>query len=186
MLDGYACAAFQIGVHAHKSQVMHNQSIHTNGDFKMEKWICDTCGGYINNADDGWVEWISLMSTGKSPSGRGLRLVHDHSSSPRANKCQYNSDVEYRKDKGTLSDLSLEDFLGPDGLMRLLVFISENELPKDEVLEMIKRLHIPGYELARNHFQKAINDGIFEPNMPKNFYNQSDIDATLRYIEADS
>ena len=150
----------------------------------MNTWICDTCGGIIEKPEDGWVEWISLTQAGISPSGRDIRIVHSHSASPLdgPKKCQYDGDIEFRKDKGVLSDNSLTDFIGPDGLMRLLVFISEQELPTPEVLEIIKRLHIPGYERARNHFDKAIYDGVFEPNMPKNFYNESDIKATIKYI----
>jgi hypothetical protein len=67
--------------------------------------------------------------------------------------------------------------------MRLLVFISEKELPVGEVLEMIKRLHIIGYEQARRHFASAISAGTFEPNMPTDFYSQSDIRATLAYLK---
>jgi hypothetical protein len=61
--------------------------------------------------------------------------------------------------------------------------LARDELPKDEVLEMIKRLHIPGYEHARQHFQRAIADGVFEPNMPDGYYWQSNIDAVLRFLE---
>lgn len=94
----------------------------------------------------------------------------------------FNERAEFAKDEGTIADNSLTEFLGADGLMRLMVFISESELPTSEVLEMIKRLHIPGYEQARKHFKAAIHAGIFEPNMPENYYNQSDIQATKEFI----
>lgn len=150
----------------------------------MSTWICDTCGGAIKEAKDGWVEWITPNPSGPGGFGRDLRLVHARNASPRkdAGGCQFNQERERAKDKGLVADMQLPYFLGPDGLMRLLVFISEAELESAPVLEMIKRLHIPGYEQARKHFKAAINAGAFEPNMPKDFYNQSDIEATLAYM----
>lgn len=111
----------------------------------MNKWICDTCGQPIEKAEDGWVEWISYVG---DKQGRDLRLVHSFSASPKTDntKCQFNESYEYNKDSGMVSDNSLSEFVGSDGLMRLLVFISENELPTADVLAMIKRVHIPGYE----------------------------------------
>jgi hypothetical protein len=150
----------------------------------MSNWICDSCGQTIEKAEDGWVEWVSLSLQGVNPSGRGLRLVHTNVSSPTdgPNRCQYNQDIEYEKDKGLIKDLPLTSFIGPDGLMRLLIFISQNELPNEEVLEMIKRLHIPEYEQARNYFKQAISEGVFEPNTPDNYHFQREIKATIKYI----
>lgn len=147
----------------------------------MKNWICDSCGGVIEKPEDGWVEWINL---GSSKIGRDLRLVHKYGavSSMKKDRCMFNQDAEFAKDNGTVADSSLTDFLGADGLMRLLVFISESELPIPDVLEMIKRLHIPEYEHARKHFKDAIHAGVFEPDMPKNFYGQSDIKATIEFI----
>jgi hypothetical protein len=145
----------------------------------MSTWICDSCGHLIETPEDGWVEWINL---GPSKPGRDLRLVHRYGAGPRRNGCLHNEQAEFARDEGTAADLDLPSFLGPDGLMRLLVFISQSELPIPEVLQMIKRLHIPGYEHAHSHFRSAINAGAFEPNMPEDFYWQSDIKATLKYI----
>ena len=148
----------------------------------MKNWICDTCGGNIETPDDGWVQWITL---GSSKLGRDLQLVHkfDTSKGGRKDLCMFNQTAEYAKDKGIIADNSLSEFIGPDGLIRMMVFISHSELPTLEVLEMMKRLHIPGYEQARKHFKAAINAGIFEPNMPENFYSQSDINATIEFLK---
>ncbi|VEG89833.1 Uncharacterised protein [Legionella spiritensis] len=72
-------------------------------------------------------------------------------------------------------------FLGADGLMQLLILLSEQRLPQDQVLEMIKRLHIPGYEHARRYFNEAIDHLVFEPNTPPGFYLQHNIDAVLEW-----
>jgi hypothetical protein len=82
----------------------------------------------------------------------------------------------------TLHDSHLNSFLGTDGLMLLLSMLAEGDLPKEEVLEMIKRLHIPGYEHARFHFERAIAQGVIEPHMPPGYYDQSDINAVLEFV----
>lgn len=143
---------------------------------KAQTWICDVCGEPITSARDGWVEWLSNRAGGK-----GLRLVHHKPASPRGS-CQYDSRSDAYGQGFTLSDLPLDEFLGPDGLMLLLSMLAEGELPKEEVLEMAKRLHIPGYEHARHHFARAISEGAFEPNMPEGYYWQSDIQATLDFV----
>jgi hypothetical protein len=91
---------------------------------------------------------------------------------------------ESAHDGSIVNDLPLESFLGPDGLMELLSFIAGGELPTPEVLEMIKRLHIPGYEEARLHFGSALDEGVFEPNTREGFYAQSDIKAVIEFIHS--
>lgn len=147
-------------------------------------WTCDTCGQQILTVGDGWVEWLTRKESDKFV-GRGFRLVHHTgaSSQKEGRRCQYDGNAEYRNDGSIINDLPLEQFTGPDGLMRLLSFIAEKELPTEEVLEMIKRIHIPGYEHARHHFKRAISDGAFEPNMPTGYYWQSDIAATLAWLK---
>jgi hypothetical protein len=117
---------------------------------------------------------------------RNLRLVHDFNASPRQHTphgCQFDSDAEFERDGGIVGDLPLEEFTGPDGLMQLLSMLAENQLPQNEVIEMIKRIHIPGYERARFHFDRAIAEGVFEPNTMPGFYTQSDIKKTFEFIQ---
>ena len=144
-------------------------------------WICDTCGQLINSPEQGWVEWLSDDAGGGRRRGHGLRLVHHSPFSPRAPKrdCQY---VETAS-KSIVNDLPLEHYLGPDGLTDLLAFLAEDEIAKDEVLEMIKRLYVPGYEHARHHFDAAIADGVFEPNTMPGYYSQHDINAVLEWLK---
>ena len=59
-----------------------------------------------------------------------------------------------------MEGLPLEGFVGPDGLMLLLAFLTEDELLKTDVLELAKRVQIPGYEQTRERFQGAINRGL--------------------------
>ncbi|MBI4438214.1 hypothetical protein HY631_04650 [Candidatus Uhrbacteria bacterium] len=138
-------------------------------------WRCDTCGKQIKTEDDGWVEWVTVVDQKKGTStGRDLRLVHH-------GKCQFNEQKEYKKDGGIIGDLGLSDFLGPDGLVALLELMERGEIPQKEVVAMIQRLHVPGYENARPHFKSAISEGVIEPNMAPGFYTHRDIEAVIAW-----
>lgn len=78
--------------------------------------------------------------------------------------------------------LMLTEFLGADGLMMLLPILTKGELPQEDLLEMIKRCHVPGYEQAHLHFDHAIDEGIFERNTDPGYYSQSDIQAVLEFV----
>ncbi len=151
-----------------------------------DKWVCDTCGQTIKEAHDGWVEWIIARDEEGNSRGRDMRIVHHYPASPLKDKgipgCQFDQDFEYSKDGGIVLDLPLEDLLRPDGLMKLLAMISIGEVPAGEVIEVIKRLHIPGYEQARPYFDQAIYEGIIEPDMPDGFYWQEQIKAVIHNI----
>jgi hypothetical protein len=146
-------------------------------------WICDTCGEQIEKPSDGWVEWINYKDENGQWKGRDLRLVHCRSASPRNYGCQFNRGEEFQEDGGVIGDSGLEMFQGPDGLMILLAKLEEQKLPMSEVIEMIKRLHIPDYEYARLYVEEAIAEGVIEPDMPKGYYWQHEIQATLRFAK---
>jgi len=144
-------------------------------------WTCDRCGEPIKAAEDGWVEWLS-RSTPEGRRGEGLRLVHAAPVSPLGpGKCQY--DRLSAAEEGVVSDLGLPEFLGPDGLMRLLSRMADGSLPQDEVIEMIQRLFVRGYEQARPYFTEAITEGIIEPRMPNGFYFEDQIALILDYAK---
>jgi hypothetical protein len=82
-----------------------------------------------------------------------------------------------------LQDAALEDFLGDDGLTDLLELLSRGALPQAQVVEMIKRLHTPGYERARLHAEAAIRAGIIESNMAPGFFSQQDIARVLAWAD---
>ncbi len=155
--------------------------------FDGRGWICDTCGQTIKNAREGWVQWRTPESKGAQQRsiGQDLQLVHHVPASPLPTKrgqkfgCQF----DYRDPKFGVEDLDLESFLGPDGLMHLLSLIADEHVRTDDVLEMIKRLHVPGYEHTRLHFEAAIREGVFEPNTAPGYYLQSDIGQVSRWLE---
>src|SRR5690606_12084189 len=107
---------------------------------------------------DGWVEWLTRFDGDERLHHDALRLVHTRQSSPltdpsdwrRGPGCQHDETKAFARDRSTVADLPLSSFLGPDGLMILLEFASDRKFELDDLIEMIKRLHIPGYDQARN------------------------------------
>ena len=137
-------------------------------------WICDNCGEPIKYPRHGWIEWIS------NPDGTltGLRLVHTDDASPRGPR----KNCGYRVAAGfpLINCVTSDGRPVPDGFMNLLEFLTEDR-PQKEILELIKRLYIPGYEQARKYFNEAIGDTVFDPNSGEGFYSQSDIKKVLRW-----
>ena len=131
-------------------------------------WICDSCHKMIKESVDGTVEWSDIPELRyQGAKCKNIRLVHRKCSS--------------EKNDENLCDRPLSDFLGFNGLMQLLEFISDDKfIEKEEVLEFIKRLHIKGYEQARFYFNDAIADGIIEINGKERYYAQHQIDSVIK------
>lgn len=133
----------------------------------MKQFICDECGKIIEKIEDGWLEWID--NTGNDI--YGFRIVHVYGASPRIESgktCYY---PEYLG----ICDNHLEYFIGVDGLAYLLSFFYRNLRDPKEVAEIIRRLHIPYYEEARQFFKKAIDDGF----MDSRDYTQNDLERII-------
>ena len=146
---------------------------------ETRSWFCDTCGSLIKCPDHGWVEWIDLPTApGKPLAGRDIRIVHAYGYGPNRT-CQFNSNHEIAKDQGTIGDACLNEFRGPTGLTRLLAMVAEREIPKNEMCEIIQRIHIPGYEYARKHFERAIKKGVLEGRGPYGYFTQEELDQVL-------
>ena len=143
-------------------------------------WICDVCHRKIEKPEDGWVEWIALPD-GKV--GHDLRLVHHRPASPLAVGCQFDKEAERRKDGGFIGDLPLTMFMGPGGLMRLLTFIEDHKLPTEDVLEMIKRIHIPGYERVRSYLSEAAIRDTFIPFFEPSDDVEARVDAVIQSLD---
>src|SRR5471030_506066 len=147
-------------------------------EMRKDTWTCDYCGEEIASIKDGWVERLRAVNPDGSKRERGFRLVHHKTARDRSGSigCQYIERNEWLIDGSFLVDGPLGNFLGADGLMRLLSLVNKREHPLEDILELIKRLHIPGYEHARNHLGEAIviSDG---------YYTQAEIKNALDEIE---
>jgi hypothetical protein len=141
-------------------------------------WRCDSCAQLITSIEAGWVEWLAVADRYGATSIRGLRLVHA--------LCRYDDGDEFRKDHSLVEGLPLERFVGADGLMLLLSLIAEEEMPTAPLLELVKRVHIPGYEQTRDFFSEAIHGGHVAPLIREGFYLQSEIREVLTWAVSGS
>ena len=149
-------------------------------------WRCDSCGELVSDLQAGWVEWLAAEGTHGKPKVGCLRLVHRRDTGPRCREpygCQYNPRDEFRKNRGIVEGLSLDRFAGPDGLMLLLSMIAARELPLRELIELAKRVQIPGYEAVYELFHDAVNEGVIAPTISSGFYLQCEIRDVLKWAE---
>ena len=143
-------------------------------------WRCSTCGKLIQKVEDGWVEWLACPDETRGAKLKGVRLVHGPTAR-EAHGCQYDSRLEFRKDRSIVEGLPLERFVGVDGLVLILSFLAGDEMPRDEVLELAKRVQVPGYELTHELFHAAIASGVFTPSIADGYYLQSEIWSLFRW-----
>lgn len=145
-------------------------------------WVCDKCGERIRTAQHGVVEWVSVHQQNHWE-GRRMFIVHHLSASPltkqRGDDGCYLSQAEQRRTGTTTDWVHLDELLGPDGLMQMLEMIADNEVPVQDILETIQRLHLPRYERARPYINSAVADGLFEPNLRRGFYWQQELERVL-------
>ncbi|MCU1304598.1 MAG: hypothetical protein JWQ87_4882 [Candidatus Sulfotelmatobacter sp.] len=142
-----------------------------NRGISARGWICAFCGDLITSIEAGRVEWLAGADERGMSTVKGLRLVHA--------LCGYDDRREFRKDHSLVEGLPLNRFVGPDGLMLLLSLIAEAEMPTADLLEIVKRVHIPGYEQTRELFSEAIHGGSLAPLIGEGFYLQSEIQELL-------
>jgi hypothetical protein len=149
-------------------------------------WKCSSCAKVITSIEDGWVEWLTT-ETERGTTLHGLRLVHKEAKqdNSREHSCRYDARAEFRKDQTLVEGLPLERFMGSDGLTLLLSFLAAGEMPRDDVLELTKRLQVPGYELTRELFA-ALDTEMFTPSVMRGYYLQVEIRALLEWARRDS
>lgn len=140
-------------------------------------WRCGSCHELITSVEGGWVEWLATESQQGDVVLRGLRVVHRFTKSRR---CRYDFRREFQQDGSIVEGLPLERFVGPDGLMLLLSFLAAGQMPKDDVLELAKRVQIPGYEQAREFLQDAQHEARITPAIADGYYLQLEIQELLR------
>ena len=136
-------------------------------------WRCADCGALITSIEAERVEWLTGEDGRGTTNVKGLRLVH--------NCCRYDDRREFRKGRSLVEGLPLERFVGPDGLMLLLSLVAQPEMPRADLLELVKRIHIPGYEQTRELFSDAMHGGAVTPLIGEGFYLQSEIQELLTW-----
>ena len=151
------------------------------------QWYCDTCGEVIYSAEEGYLEWKTRQDEHGALHTSDLHLVHHKPFSPykdsKKQGCYYDDQTEYHNSQTHIQNASLADFAGPDGLIRFLDLLVRGDFPKDELVVMMQRVLVPGYECARPYFQQAIAEGIIEPDLPENIYWPHQIDAVIQSLK---
>jgi hypothetical protein len=144
-------------------------------------WTCARCKQPITRIEDGRVEWLAGQDRRGRTRLKGLRLVHRLSAANPNNNhgCRYDARHEFRRSRSIVEGLPLARFVGADGLMMMLSLIAEAELPVEEILELTKRVQIPGYEQARELLRAALRRGRITPAIAAGFYLQSEIRRVL-------
>jgi hypothetical protein len=135
-------------------------------------WRCASCPELITSVGDGWVEWLASEGDSGATILRGLRLVHQKS-------CRYDVRTVFRNDRSVVEGLSLECFLGPDGLTLLLSFLAAGELPSAEVIQLARRVQLPGYELACNCVGQKDLTEVLRPSLGHECYLQSELSELI-------
>ena len=131
-------------------------------------WCCATCGQLITSVSEGWVEWLASEDDGGAEILNGLRLVHRES-------CRYDPRAVFGNGQSVVEGLPLERFIGSDGLVLLLSLLAVGELPTAEIIELAKRVQVPGYELARNLAGQGNLSQILPPLLGSGCYLQTEI-----------
>jgi len=150
----------------------------------LSGWRCDSCGETISNLDAGRVEWLASADEQEMAKASGLRLVHSERDSTRGSAphgCRYEQRDEFRKNRKIVEGRPLERFVGPDGLVLILSLIAEHELPTEELLELTRRVQIPGYEQARELFEQALCEGVVMPALAPGYYLQCELQDVLEW-----
>ncbi len=146
-------------------------------------WYCDTCGEAINNPEQAFLQWV----VGKDNSVRDIRIVHELSSTPKKKPlgCFIDEERERQQNGGRVQDYGLEAYLGSDGLTYLLS-MSEIGFPPEQIYELVRRLHVPGYENVRKHLGRAVAEGVIERGGFKTYYSESQIEKVQQWLESES
>lgn len=122
----------------------------------LKQFICDKCGELIKSPEDGWLQWLDIdPETGRNVDNNFI-IVHHMPASPLGGNygCYHRSQH--------ISDMHLEYFLGHNGLVHLLSLFDSKLNETKELIEIIRRLHIPHYEEARIYWKTATNDGFLD------------------------
>lgn len=160
----------------------------SKGPDRFKGWRCDSCAGLITSVPDGWVEWLASEDKNGNDILSGLRLVHrGRQKDSRNYNCRYDPLEEFRSARTIVEGLPLERLLGADGLMILLSFLDEGELPHREILELVKRVQIPGYELVRNLSRRRPQySKVLSPVLRHGYYLQSEMQEMLQWANQKS
>lgn len=127
-----------------------------------QQWVCDACGDLIEKPEDGYLQWLFDENLNRY---EFIIVHHKTATSKEGDGC-------YLHASGRLGDVSLKSVVGSNGLSYLLSFLDVGTYLEPEyvgprvqnireVVEIIRRLHTPYYEEARQYWSDALDDDYF-------------------------
>lgn len=123
-------------------------------------WLCDKCGQPIEQAKDGWLIWTRNLNDFTISN---FNIIHHPT-------CQY-PEPQIQRSRLSAPGDPLVEFQGKNGLIRLLELIPQvKQENQNEIIDIIQRLHIPGYETARLHFEQAAEEDFIVPHTHGLYY----------------
>jgi hypothetical protein len=176
-----------LGVEEHERMTQMGNKHRSKRRDRFKGWRCDSCADIITSVQAGWVEWLASEDKHGNDILRGLRLVHrGGQKNARNHNCRYDPLEEFRSGRTIVEGLPLERLVGADGLMILLSLLAEGELHHREILELVKRVQIPGYELVRNLSPRGQHSKLLSPVLSHGYYLQSEIREMLGWANQTS
>jgi hypothetical protein len=125
-------------------------------DKPLTQWYCDVCGEPIDTPDRAYVIWKS--DPADQHRDHSFKIIHQK----RCDRDDHHLSAE------------LKDFLGADGLAKLLSMVSYGPLKDsksagvkdmDEWVDFVRRCQIPYYEEARRRFHDPdIQEDLYDAN----------------------
>lgn len=142
---------------------------------------CDSCQKEIITVSEAYLEWYTVRN---SFGPIKPRIVHNIPQNGKS--CHYDTYIKDSQGEKIEAGMHLH-YYADGGLMRLLSLLSETESDeaRDDMIEIIKRVHIENYELCRFYLEEAIAKGVFSPNTKEGYYHPSDLLSVVRYFKLD-
>jgi hypothetical protein len=134
------------------------------------------------------VEWLAFEDKYGNTMVGGVRLIHRRATGVRTGGrgCRYDARKEFRNHASIVEGLALERFVGPDGLMLLLSLVEAGEFRKQDLLELAKRVQVPGYEWVRDLVCEPTSGRFCAPFLGKKYYLQSEMQELLAWSSEES
>ncbi len=142
---------------------------------------CDSCQKEIRTVSEAYLEWYTVRN---ALGPIKPRIVHNILQNGKS--CHYDTYIKDSQGEKIEAGMHL-DYFANGGLMRLLNLLSETESDeaRDDMIEIIKRVHVENYELCRLYIEEAIAEGVISPNMKDGFYHPSNLLDVVRHFNLD-
>ena len=133
------------------------------------RFICDLCGGEIEDVSTAWGQWYGRDSETREgvECNWNFLIVHGEVDS---RKCTLGT-----QDGTRVGDFPINFLQSLDGFTYLLEFFVSRDVDPAELSRFLMRLFVPGYEQAYRYIGAAIAESLYELRSHRAFLTQSEI-----------